>query len=287
MSTQAMARRRAYVKGRDDPECAATSESTKPNISAAPSAILMMLIGICAVTAARTCLEELGLQLARRDSDFDATHAQHLLRQLCTPWPRIAGSPAAEETTVALLLRELHDIAEVARGSGALLEMETHSGSGSFYNDFLDGHVQAYANITSVVARLSWPQSTGDALLLAAHYDSFPTSPGSSDNAVQVSAALGSLRALASRRTTHMHDVLVLLNGAEESVLIGAHSFAVGHRWARDYRAVLNLEAIGAGPPFVAFQLGPDAAWLAGALGTARGMRGTVIAHDLFQIPVR
>ena len=99
-------------------------------------------------------------------------------------------------------------------------------------------------------------------------------------------------------------------------------AFTQSHRWAADYRVVLNLEAIGAGEPrrasakpfasrplpasdarqrsdtlntlflppggpSVVFQLGPEAAWLASALGRSKHSvpRGTVIAHDLFQVP--
>ena len=73
------------------------------------------------------------------------------------------------------------------------------------------------------------------------------------------------LRALAVGPAQH-HSVLLLLNGGEESLFLAAHAFAVGHRWAHDYRVVLNLEAIGAGGDPILFQMGPEAGWLAEAM---------------------
>ena len=49
--------------------------------------------------------------------------------------------------------------------------------SGAFYTDFLDGFTNVYHNASSLVARLSWPSSRPEAVLLNAHYDSFPGSP--------------------------------------------------------------------------------------------------------------
>ena len=99
-----------------------------------------------------------------------------------------------------------------------------------------------------------------------------------------MAAALGVVKALASGPALS-HSILVLLNGAEESMFLAAHAFAGQHRWAKDYRVLLNLEAIGAGGTSVVFQMGPDADWLASAVGSSQRPRGTVTAHDLFQVP--
>ena len=238
-----------------------------------------------AATSARIAIEgRAGPPPSAAAHEFDGADAQRVLRTICIGGPRAAGSAHAEIDTVALLIGELDQVASAASASGAQLEVEVHHGTGSFYTDFMDGFAIAYANISSVVARLSWPSSRRDAILLGAHYDSFPTSPGSSDNAVNVAASIGVIRALAAGPPLE-HSILVLLNGAEESFMVAAHGFALSHRWATDYRVVLNLEAIGAAGASVVFQLGPDAPWLAAAVGRSYRPRGTVIAHDLFQIP--
>jgi len=264
----------------------ATAEALKPAPHARryPHALLILLLTYALATAARLAVEN-SVDDVLAKSDFDGGRARVLLQALCAEGPRVAGSAHAERDAVRLLMKELGDIKLEADAAGATLEVETVSGgSGGFYTDFLDGFVVAYDNVTSVAARLSWPRARRDAVLLGAHFDSFPTSPGSSDNAVNVAAAVGVLRALA-QGPAQSHSVLVLLNGGEESMFVAAHAFALSHRWARDYRVVLNLEAIGAGGPSVVFQLGPDAAWLARAVGGSRRPRGTVIAHDLFQVP--
>ena len=203
-----------------------------------------------------------------------------LCLSVCLP-----GSAAAESAR-RLLRQELESIASTAAASGASLEVETVRASGAFYTDFLDGFTNVYHNASSLVARLSWPGSRPEAILLNAHYDSFPGSPGGSDNAVNVGAALGAVRALAAGPALPV-SVLLLLNGGEESNWVAAHAFATGgHAWAADYRVVLNLEAIGAGGDAIIFQLGPDAPWLADALSrAAHTPRGSVLGHEIFQIP--
>ncbi|EOD08797.1 hypothetical protein EMIHUDRAFT_217054 [Emiliania huxleyi CCMP1516] len=215
---------------------------------------------------------------------FDTAEAQRLLLALCVGGPRIAGSQAAS-AAVALLLRELGAVSELARAAGATLEFEAvDSGHGSFETDFLDGFTNSYQGVVSVAARLTWPGAAREAVLLSSHFDTWSSSPGASDDAVHVATTVGVLRALAAGPARGV-SVLAFFSGAEESNWVAAHAFATRHRWAADYRAVLNLEAIGAGGDLVAFQMGPRAGWLASALGDAGTQRGSVFAHDLFQIP--
>lgn len=203
-----------------------------------------LVLAYATATSARLAVEAYR-PVHTNSSEFDASGALQLLKTLCAIGPRVAGSARAEQDSVSLLLERLHTVSSVAAAAGATLEVETHRGSGSFYSDFMDGFATAYENVSSVVARLSWPDSSRDALLLAAHYDSFPTSLGSADNAANVAASISVLRGLAVG-PPRKHSVLLLLNGGEESLFLAAHAFAIGHRWARDYRVVLNLEAIGA-----------------------------------------
>jgi len=263
---------------------------------------------------------------ASHDERFDADQAQRLLLGLCVGGPRVTGSSAAA-SAVETLERELASIGALgaASGLGATLVVEAvNSGEGSFETDFLEGFTDAYQNITSVVARLSWPSSRPEAVLLASHFDSFPGSPGASDDVTQVAAAVGVLRALAAGPPLAV-SVLAFFSGSEESNWVAAHGFATSHRWAADYHAVINLEAIGARGDHVVFQVGPNAQWLTSALASDGGVppatdssstpatattsslvslarslpaalallasppahvpRGSVIAHDIFQIP--
>ena len=244
-------RRRGGVTDGEQSWNAAGASAEALKHSATRSGRHFVLLAVCAAfmsaSFARIFIETYAaVDSNTASSDFDAIKAERVLKALCAGGPRVAGSPRAEQEAVYLILKELHAVRDAAEKHGATLEVETHQGSGTFYTDFLDGIVCAYQNVTSVVARLSWPAASRDALLLGAHFDSFPTSPGSSDNAVNVAAAIGVVRALASG-PPQRHSILLLLNGAEESLLVAAHAFSRSHRWAADYRVVLNLEAIGAG----------------------------------------
>ena len=277
--------------GRDTAEPSA-DDAVTPRAAATPppsprpfSVILALAISLI-VLAVRPSIEDAS-SLYSAESDFDAESAESLVTDLCAFGQRPAGSAAAEQARLRLL-SELEAIRKIARASPArpTLEVEEVRASGAFYTDFIDGFTNVYHNSSSIVARLSWPHSRRDAVLLAAHYDTFPGSPGGSDNAANVAAAFGTIRALAGGPPLRL-SFLLLLNGGEESNWVAAHAFATGgHSWAKDYRVVINLEAIGSGGESIVFQLGPDAPWLAKALGrSAIKPRGTVIAHDLFQIP--
>lgn len=260
-------------------------ESTKPASAPPQSAsIFLPLVVIACACAAASC----GLQVAEQHiraapTEFNVSYASGLLRSLIDEGPRVAASAHTDRVN-RFLAAEFEDISRVAKVHGATLEVSRAMGSGAFQTDFIEGFTNVYQNITSVVARLSWPGSSRDAVLVNAHYDSFPGSPGASDDGIHVALALGMARSLASG-TPQSASVIFLLNGGEESNWVAAHAFARNHPWAHDYRVVFNLESIGAGGEAIIFQIGPDAAALSGALRSARGTRGSAVAHDLFQIP--
>ena len=112
-------------------------------------------------------------------------------------------------------------MAAVAAAAGARFEFETHTGSGCFETDFLNGFTNCYQDISAIVARLDWPDAQPSppqptrAVLIAAHFDSFPSSPGAADNGVNVAVAVEVLRTLAAG-PAQRNPVMVLLNGAEE-----------------------------------------------------------------------
>ena len=175
---------------------------------------------------------------------FDTAEAQRLLLALCVGGPRIAGSQAAS-AAVALLLRELGAVSELARAAGATLEFEAvDSGHGSFETDFLDGFTNSYQGVVSVAARLTWPGAAREAVLLSSHFDTWSSSPGASDDAVHVATTVGVLRALAAGPARGV-SVLAFFSGAEESNWVAAHAFATRHRWAAhgDRVEAANAEA--------------------------------------------
>ena len=112
----------------------------------------------------------------------------------------------------------------------------------------------------NIVARLEGADKT--AVLLAAHYDSVPAGPGASDDGVGVAAVIEIARALKSRPVPR-HSVILLIDDGEEAGLLGAREFVQSDPWAKDVRAVVNLDARGTSGPSLMFETGSANAWAA------------------------
>ena len=93
------------------------------------------------------------------------------------------------------------------------------------------------------------------AVLLMAHYDSVPASPGAPDDAAGVAAALEIVRAVKTRGQPE-RDLAVLLTDAEEVGLVGAELFFGAHPLARRIGAVINMESRGGGGRTAMFETG-------------------------------
>jgi hypothetical protein len=93
------------------------------------------------------------------------------------------------------------------------------------------------------------------ALLLMAHYDSVPASPGAPDDAAGVAAALEIVRAL-SARGAPLRNVAILFTDAEEAGLTGAEMFFKEHPLARRIGAAVNMESRGGGGRTAMFETG-------------------------------
>ncbi|GIL82137.1 hypothetical protein Vretimale_7105 [Volvox reticuliferus] len=192
-------------------------------------------------------------------------------------------------------LRQAHDyivrqgelLAEMAATRGGDVEVKVfrENVSGSVSMDF--GGVpftNAYRELTNIVVTIT-PRGTAGrrGLLVAAHHDSAVTSPGASDDVSMVAVMLEAARALISRPPNFLPAVplVLLFDGAEESICQGGHGFFHSSPHARGLGAFINLEAMGAGGLPILFQhtgAWTVAAWAKGAK-TAHGAR---IAQDIF-----
>lgn len=100
------------------------------------------------------------------------------------------------------------------------------------------------APVRNIVARI--PGTGPDhaaAVMIAAHYDSVPSSPGAGDNGAGVVAVLETMRVLAAGPPPR-HDVIAVFTDGEEHEMLGSAA-VVNQPWLRDVRVVLNTEAIG------------------------------------------
>ena len=124
----------------------------------------------------------------------------------------------------------------------------------------LSPEVQQTPAVTNILARL---KGTSDekAVLLVAHYDTVPVSPGAGDNGSAVAAILETLRALKSSEPLR-NDVIALFSDAEELGTLGAKAFVYQHPWAKDVAVVLNFDARGSSGPAIMFETSDNNGWL-------------------------
>ncbi|HEX8355699.1 MAG TPA: M20/M25/M40 family metallo-hydrolase [Pyrinomonadaceae bacterium] len=121
------------------------------------------------------------------------------------------------------------------------------------------GSVRA-ASVSNVVARVKGT-GQGKAVMLAAHYDSVPNSPGAADDGAGVAALLETARALKTGPPLK-NDVIFLFTDGEEPGLLGARAFVDEHPWAKDVAAVFNFEARGNSGPSIMFETSGGNNWL-------------------------
>lgn len=143
-----------------------------------------------------------------------------------------------------------HSIREFLRDLGLDVEEQTATVS----RQRRSGRIEA-ARIRNVLARRSGDGTPG-AVLLLAHYDTRPATPGAADDAAGVAAVLEVVRIL-SQGPPGARDLIVLISDGEEYGLFGAQAFVEQHAWAADVEFVLNLEARGNRGPSMMFETMP------------------------------
>jgi hypothetical protein len=117
-----------------------------------------------------------------------------------------------------------------------------------------------FARVGNVVAEMKGSDATG-AVMLVAHYDSVPASPGAGDDASGVATILETVRALRAGPPLR-NDLVVLLSDAEELGLLGAKAFVENRAPLGSIKAVLNFDMRGNAGPVWMFETSRDNAWL-------------------------
>jgi hypothetical protein len=115
----------------------------------------------------------------------------------------------------------------------------------------------------NILARIPGSESTG-AVLLTAHYDAVPLSPGAGEAGVGVATILETLRAILAGEPLR-NDLIVLLSDGSARGLAGLRAFTQGHPWMADVAFVLSVEMQGvSGPAFTFESLDDNAALIRG-----------------------
>jgi hypothetical protein len=119
-----------------------------------------------------------------------------------------------------------------------------------------EGRSAAGLSAVNLVGVLPGRDPALPAVLMMAHYDSVPGSPGAADDASGVAAILEAVRSVKARGPAD-RTLIVLLTDAEELNLDGARAFFSEHPLRDRVGFVINLEARGGGGQAVMFETGP------------------------------
>lgn len=213
---------------------------------------------------------------------FIAERAENNLLNLTKLGPRVVGSAANEKGAVHFLMTEVEKIQDTARIDIYEIEIDLQIGSGNYVLWKMINMYQSIQNVVVKVSRLDSNRTT--CLLLNSHFDSVPESSGAGDAGAMVVIMLEILRVIVMNDTPLDHCLIFLFNGAEENPLQGSHNFITNHKWAKDARAVINLDSAGSGGRELLFQSGPDHPWILNYYGKhVSNPFGTTVAEELFQ----
>ncbi len=165
---------------------------------------------------------------------------------------------------VRLVAQEPHPmgsdaIARVRRNIvGTLAAMELGSELQSVMALDYFGEPGRTVDVINVMSRIPGTDSTG-AVLLMAHYDTVPATPGGNDNSAAVATLLEAARALLAGEPLRNDVILLFTDGEEPAPRFGSVAFVSDHPWMDDVGLTLNFEAIGRSGPSVMIEMsGPD-----------------------------
>jgi hypothetical protein len=135
-------------------------------------------------------------------------------------------------------------------------------------------------HVNNVVVRIPG-RAPGKALLLAAHYDSAPSSPGAADDGAAVAAILETLRAL-KHAAPLQNELICVLTDGEEAGLLGSRYFT-RQAVAASVGMVLNFDFRGNSGPFWMFETSAGNGKLIDGFGTLDLALGNSLLAEVYR----
>ncbi len=222
---------------------------TRPYLLAGLLAGLVALVVVIAVTP----FDAPRPQPASAPADrFSSARAMDLLRPVAAE-PRPIGSVQADRVRELIYVRLLD------------LDLDPHVQTAEVVSAY-DARVAGVVH--NVAGRLPG-RDTSRALLLMAHYDSVPTSPGAADDGSGVVALLEVARALRAGPPLR-NDVIFLFTDGEERGLLGAQAFLRDDAWAFGTAVSLNLDNAGSSSPALMYEVSPRTGFSCGSSSSPR-----------------
>ena len=116
------------------------------------------------------------------------------------------------------------------------------------------------SRVQNIIGRLKGTNNS-KAVMLMAHHDSQPNTPGAADDGSGVVSILETVRAIQASGPLQ-NDLIVLLTDAEEIGLMGAKAFVDFHPMLADVGLLINLEARGNYGVSMSFEMNPENGWI-------------------------
>ena len=183
-------------------------------------------------------------------SEFSAARASEHLKVLASQ-PRPVGSPFHDNARDYIL--------DVLTKLALQPEVQAAERKDPYSNEIV--------KFENIVARLPGTEPGKGTLLLVAHYDTVPGSPGASDDGSGVVTLIETARAFKARPALK-RDVVLLFSDGEEAGLRGARAF-LKHPLVSEIGLVINFEARGSRGPVFMFETGDNNYWTIREFGKA------------------
>lgn len=210
------------------------------------SVAIVIFLGLCAWFSLRASSPPAAVGLDAAPGVFSSGRALVQLRSI-TQKPHPVGS-LEHDVVRDYILREIS-------AQGLTPSVQSTTAVNRYW-----GGVLRTGTVQNLLARLEGTEP-GKAVLLVAHYDSWPQAFGASDDGAGVVTLLETLRALKAGSPLK-NDVIFLFTDGEESGLLGANAFVEEHPWFADVGLVLNFEARGSRGPSIMFETSEQNGWL-------------------------
>ncbi|MCL4539279.1 MAG: M20/M25/M40 family metallo-hydrolase, partial [Bacteroidetes bacterium] len=201
------------------------------------------------------------------DSLFSADRAAGYIKEIArTPHP--LGSPA--------ILKVRKYIVGQIEAIGIHPYLDSAVVTGSYEG------IHYAASVVNIIARLRGSDNT-KAVLLMAHYDSAPASPGASDDGSGVATILETLRALKASHPLK-NDVMTVFTDGEEPGMMGAQALVENDSLLKQIGVVLNFEARGTSGPSLMFETSDGNDWLIKQfVDSSPDPVATSLAYDMYR----
>jgi hypothetical protein len=173
---------------------------------------------------------------------------------------RIAKAPHSIGTAEHEKVREY--IFEQCKKYGFECEIQHEPGNRRF------GWLVHAGNIHNIVGRRKGTRNGNKSILLMAHYDSQPNTPGAADNGAGVAALLETARII-SRLKPSKNDIVLLFTDGEENGLLGAQAYASDSSRLAEIGVIVNLEGRGNKGVSTMFETNSDNGWIISEYGKA------------------